>query len=274
MYITNNPVIAEMADEAGIDRIWIDMEYIGKEQRQGNLDTVKNHHTIEDIKRIRPFVKNAELLVRVNPIHEKGDGVPGSEEEIDLAISAGADVIMLPMFKTSAEVERFVKAVGKRAKTLLLVETVAAAKNIDEILNVPGVDEIHIGLNDLHLDMGKKFMFELLCDDTVKNICLAAKRKGIKYGFGGIARIGYGMLPAEYVIAEHYHLGSTAAILSRSFCDANRVENPIEIKDLFLTGVKNIREKEKEVAGYSEKEYVDNLNKIKQIVRKIVEAKV
>ena len=122
--------------------------------------------------------------------------------------------------------------------------------------------------------MGKKFMFELLLDNTVKNICLAAKKKGIKYGFGGIARIGYGMLPAEYVIAEHYHLGSTAAILSRSFCDANRVENPMDIKDLFITGVKNIREKEKEVAAYSEEEYKDNLDKIRQIVGEIVGAKV
>ena len=45
-------------------------------------------------------------------------------------------------------------------------------------------------------------------------------KKGIKVamlGFGGIARLGFGMLPAEHVIAEHYRLGSTAVILSRSF---------------------------------------------------------
>lgn len=50
MYITNNPVTAQIAQEAGVDRIWIDMEYIGKDKRQGGMDTVKNHHTIEDIK--------------------------------------------------------------------------------------------------------------------------------------------------------------------------------------------------------------------------------
>ena len=49
MYITNNPVTAQIAQNAGVDRIWIDMEYIGKDTRQGGMDTVKNHHTIEDI---------------------------------------------------------------------------------------------------------------------------------------------------------------------------------------------------------------------------------
>ena len=38
MYITNNPVIAQIAQEAGVDRIWIDMEYIGKDERQGGMD--------------------------------------------------------------------------------------------------------------------------------------------------------------------------------------------------------------------------------------------
>ena len=69
MYITNNPVTAQIAQDAGVDRIWIDMEYIGKDKRQGGMDTVKNHHTIEDIKRLRPVVTNAELMVRVNPLH-------------------------------------------------------------------------------------------------------------------------------------------------------------------------------------------------------------
>ena len=34
MYITNNPQVAIIAQEAGVNRVWVDMEYIGKEQRQ------------------------------------------------------------------------------------------------------------------------------------------------------------------------------------------------------------------------------------------------
>lgn len=273
MYITNNPVTARIAQRAGVDRIWIDMEYIGKEQRQGGMDTVKNHHTIADIEKMRPIVTNAELMVRVNPLHPATADYCSSEDEINQAIKAGADVIMLPMFKTADDVKRFVSCVKGKAKAQLLIETAEAAANIDSILEVPGIDEIHIGLNDLHLAMRKTFMFELICDDTVANICRKVKAKGIKYGFGGIARVGYGMLPAEYIIAEHYHLGSSAAILSRGFCDANIVKDPLEIEDIFIEGIKNIRMKEKEVERYSAEEYSQNLNLIRERVNAIVEEK-
>lgn len=270
MYITNNPITAKIAQKAGVDRIWIDMEYIGKDKRQGGMDTVKNHHTVDDIKMLRPIVNNAELMVRVNPLHEATADYCSSEDEIDQAIKAGADIIMLPMFRTTAEVEQFIKYVNGRAKVQLLVETAEAAANIDSILKIPGIDEIHIGLNDLHLAYHMDFMFELLCGDIIKDLCQKIKDKGIKYGFGGIARVGHGMLPAEYIIAEHYHLGSSAAILSRGFCDANIVKDPREIENIFIEGVKNIRLKEEEVKQYSEEQYQQNLNIIRDKVCLIV----
>lgn len=273
MYITNNPVTAKIAQKAGVDRIWVDMEYIGKDERQGGLDTVKNHHTVEDVKKLRPVVTMADLMVRVNPIHEATSEYSDSKSEIDSVIEAGADVIMLPMFRCAEEVRQFVTYVDGRAKVQLLVETAEAVENIDEIISVPGIDEIHIGLNDLHLAYHMVFMFELLCGDTIKNLCGKFREKGIKYGFGGIARVGYGMLPAELIIAEHYHLGSTAAILSRGFCDANIVKDPMEIENIFIESVKNIRRKEHEVAAYSETQYQENLQLIREKVALLVEGK-
>lgn len=264
MYITNNPKIATIAQEAGVDRIWIDMEYMGKEERQAGMNTVKSFHTVEDIKTLRPLVTTSELLVRVNPIHDK------TEQEINDTINAGADAVMLPMFKTKAEVERFITAVNGRAKTVLLFETAEAVQNVDQILSISGIDEVHVGLNDLHLAYNQTFMFELLCDGTVEKLCEKFKARGVKYGFGGIARVGYGVLPAEYIITEHYRLGSSAAILSRGFCDANRIENPDEIKDIFIAGVKNIRLKEEEVSSYSKPQYEENLEIIKEKVHEIV----
>ena len=273
MYITNNPVTAQIAQKAGVDCIWIDMEYIGKDKRQGGMDTVQNHHTIDDIRNLRPYVTKSQLLVRVNPLHEATDEYCDSAKEIDDTIAAGADVVMLPMFKTAEEVRTFVGYVGGRAKVQLLVETAEAVSNIDEILEVAGIDEIHIGLNDLHLSYNKDFMFELICDNTISSLCKKFADKGIKYGFGGIARVGYGMLPAELIIAEHYHLGSSAAILSRGFCDANLVSDPTEIENIFIDGVKNIRLKEAEVSEYTEEQYQQNLSIIREKVAEIVEKK-
>lgn len=246
MYITNRPEIAQIAELSGVNRIFVDMEYIGKAKRQGDKDSVKNHHTVEDARAIKQAVKTAEVLVRVNPIHEATAEYGSSAEEIEAVVRAGADVIMLPYIQSVDEVRQFVRFVGGRAKTMLLIETLASAKAIDEILEIPGVDEIHIGLNDLSLESHKQFMFELLADGTVEALCLKCKIKGIPYGFGGIASLGNGMLPSEYVIREHYRLGSTCAILSRSFCNLEKVKDIDTVKSTFIDGIQAIRQLEEE----------------------------
>jgi len=244
MYITNRPEVAQIVEAAGVDRVFVDMEHIGKALRQDGMDTVQSHHTVEDIRRVRPVLKQAELLVRCNPIHD------GSEAEIEAIVSAGADIIMLPYFKTMTEVERFLSLVGGRAKTMLLVETPEAAQKLEAILSLDGIDEVHIGLNDLSLGLGKKFMFELLTDGTVERLCLICKQKGVPCGFGGIAALGKGMLPAECIIREHYRLGSTGAIVSRSFCNTDLVTDLDEIREIFETGITAIRDLEAECERY------------------------
>ncbi len=265
MYITNNPKIASIAQDAGVDRIWIDLETKGKEARQAGMNTVKSKHTIEDIKALRPIVKTSDLMVRVNPLDEE------SKDEIDKVVEAGADYIMLPMFRTRDEVEKFISYVGGRAKTMLLLETAEAAANLETYVDVPGIDEIHIGLNDLHLSYGMTFMFELLADGTVARLTETLRKHNIRFGFGGMARIGFGTLPAERILTEHYKLGSEMVILSRGFCDANLVEDPESVRDDFVTGVRRIREKEKEILTYTEKDYAENFETVKEKVDEIVE---
>ncbi len=270
MYITNRTDVAEIAQKNGVDRIFVDMEYIGKEERQGGVDSVKNSHTIADVKAVRSVLKKTELLVRVNPIHDATKSYCSSEEEINAAIQAGADIIMLPMAKKPDELRHFVNIVNGRVKTMFLLETAEASKNIEEMLSVDGIDEIHIGLNDLHLATNKKFMFELLCDGTVDRLCSLIKQKGIPYGFGGIARLGYGMLPAENVITEHYRLGSSMAILSRSFCNVDKIADASEITEVFSVEMKKIRELEKEVETYTPEQFAENQKEVAVKVEKIV----
>ena len=246
MYITNKPEIAQIAESSGVDRIFVDMEYIGKGERQGGLDSVKNHHTVEDVRVMKQAVESAEVLVRINPMHEATDEYGSSQQEIDDVIRAGADIIMLPYITSAQQVRDFLRFVGGRVKTMPLIETPQAVEAMDEILALDGIDEIYIGLNDLSIGYNKKFMFELLADGTVETLCLKCKLKGIPYGFGGVASLGKGMLPSEYVIREHYRLGSTCAILSRSFCNVDKVKHIGIISSTFIDGVKAIRELEAE----------------------------
>lgn len=269
MYITNRTEIAEIAQNTGVDRIFIDMEYIGKANRQGGMDSVQNHHTVEDVRRIRTVLTKAELLVRVNPIHEKTCDYGSSEEEIEAVIEAGADIIMLPFFKTVDEVRRFVACVGGRTKTMLLLETPEAADLAEQIAAVPGVDEIHIGINDLSLGYGKVFMFEMLADGTVEKLCGKLKNSGITYGFGGVAAIGTGMLPAEAILREHYRLGSSMVILSRAFCDTGKETNLDVIREIFETGVRDIREFERDMAA-NPPDFQENKALVRRCVDNIV----
>ena len=269
MYITNRPEIATIVENAGVERIFIDMEYIGKSIRQGGMDTVQCHHTIEDIRAIKKVLTKSQIMTRCNPIHEATSEYCSSKEEIDAAIKAGADILMLPYFKTAKEVKEFVRLVAGRAKTLPLIETPEAVACIDEILKIDGIDEIFLGLNDLSLGYGMKFMFQLLIDGTVERLCEKFKTKGIPYGFGGIAALGKGMLPSERVIAEHYRLGSTCAILSRSFCNTNIVTDLDEVRRIFDVDLKAIRAREKQCAD-GEVDFIENRREVEVAVNKIV----
>ena len=134
MYITNRPEIAQIAETAGVDRIFVDLEYIGKDLRQKGLDTVQSHHTFDDIEVVSKAINRADLLVRINPIHKNTKEYISSQEEIDRVIKCGADIIMLPYFKKIEEVEAFIKYVNGRARTMLLLETPEAVDIIDSIL--------------------------------------------------------------------------------------------------------------------------------------------
>lgn len=270
MYITNNPVVAQIAEDAGVDWIFIDMEFIGKDSRQGGLDTVQNHHTVEDVKNIRKAVTKSKVLVRVNPIHEALPDYPSSKDEIDAIINAGADIVMLPFYKTVKEVRQFIQYVGGRAKTCLLLETAEAAILLDETLKVPGIDMIHLGLNDLHLELGMKFMFQLLSDGVVEQLGNKIKAAGIPFGFGGIARLDSGMLPGAEVLKEHVRMGSSMVIVSRSFCNTDLITDFDEVRRIFTDGIKAIRDLEAE-AQAAANYFVKNRHEVEKAVETIVE---
>lgn len=265
MYITNDPQTALIAEAAGVDRIFVDLETVGKELRQGGMNTVQSHHTLNDVRTIRKVLSKSKLLVRVNQIYS------GSEQEIDEAIRSGADILMLPYFKRAEQVRTFLRFVDGRTKNILLFETPEAVENMDEILVLDGIDECFIGLNDLHLGYHRKFMFELLADGTVETLCHRFADAGKPYGFGGIARVGAGTLPAEHILGEHVRLKSSAVILSRSFCNTTETTDYKEIDAIFRTEVPKIRDAERGYQKLDAEGLAANHLLVQEAVQKIVE---
>jgi hypothetical protein len=208
LFITNKPNIASFVESCGVSRIFIDLERIGKLERQGHLDTVISQHNVSDISKVKSVLTSAELLVRLNPLNKD------SKFEVDSAIAEGADILMLPMFNTLEEVIEFGSYINKRVKFIPLIETVSASLIIDDIEQLECVDEIHIGLNDLHLELEYSFMFELISNGYVENMVKSLSKP---FGIGGIARVGEGIVAGDIVMAQHVRLNSSAVILSRAF---------------------------------------------------------
>lgn len=262
MIIENDLELVQKYDYIGVDRIFIDLEILGKKERQGHLDTVISNHSIEDIKNIKPYLKNSKLLVRINPINKN------SKLEIDNCIEFGADILMLPMFKTKKEVEAFISYIDGRVKACLLVETTQALCRIDDILEVDGIDEIHIGLNDLHLSMNLDFMFELLSGGIVDYLANKIRNKNIPFGFGGIATLDGGMISGEMVLKEHIRLDSSMVILSRAFKNA-AAENFDKFEKEFV----KLKLKFEELKKDKNIDFISNREEIKKVVKKIVKVK-
>lgn len=221
-FITNSPDLAAFAVREGVDRIFVDLEVLGKDERQGHLNTVISRHTFDDLRRVRAAAPSAELMARLNPVN------PETRNEVDQAIEAGAQILMLPMFRGPEEVQAFADITGGRARICLLAETRGAIETIGACAAVPGVDEIHIGLNDLSLDLKLPFMFQPLAMGLVDRAAEQIRAASKPFGIGGLARVDEGLLPARWILGEHARLGSSAAILSRTF--HREATNVAEIK--------------------------------------------
>lgn len=266
MYITNDIDIAHLAESAGIERIFVDLEYLGKAERQKNFKSFISDHKIEDVSIVRNAVSLSKLLVRVNPIN------PESKEEIDKVINSGADIVMLPMFTTADEVKRFIRFVNRRAKVSLLLETAKAVENLNEILSLNGIDEIHLGLNDLRITMRLTFIFESLSNGIIDYIAKKVNSKGIDFGFGGIGLIGEGELPAKMILAEHYRLGSKMVILSRVF-KGNRGYKELAENNWLKQEIMKIRDEERRLICWKEEQFEENRKKVIELVNRIIEVK-
>lgn len=209
--ITNDPLLARRCDALGGFRLFVDLERLGKPERQAGRNTFISAHTMADVGTIKRALLQSLLMVRLNPMHG------GTLAEVNEALAQGADMLMLPMFTRPGELASFCDMVAGRVPVVALLETAGALDTLPQWVGTPGLSEVYVGLNDLHLSLGMRFMFEPLAQGLLDDVARWTHAQGLRLGFGGIARVGEGLLPGEDVLAEHLRLGSRAVILSRTF---------------------------------------------------------
>ncbi|HVZ45343.1 MAG TPA: aldolase/citrate lyase family protein [Ramlibacter sp.] len=254
--ITNDPAFARRCDALASFRLFVDLERLGKAERQAGRNTFISEHRMDDVGRVRDAVRHCDLMVRVNPLHDD------TEEELDEVLDYGPDSLMLPMFQGAADLGEFARLVNGRAPIVALLETSAALQSLDEWIATPGLDEVYVGLNDLHVSLGLAFMFEPLANGDVERVARAAQARTLAFGFGGIARLDDGLLPGRDVLAEHLRLQSDAVILSRTF---HREDSPVT----FEREVRALREAEARLARRSRDEVENDRVRIAARIREI-----
>ncbi|SHM95705.1 hypothetical protein [Roseibium suaedae] len=197
---------------AGVNRIGIDIDRLGKAERQAGQNSWISRHQIEVLPLLRERLPGQCLFLRTNGLHD------GSIAEVETALAGGVDILMFPNFQTIRELETFLKLVDCRAKVVPLVERHLALPLISAFPTL-GIDEFHFGLNDLSLDMRVPNRLSLFLHPEIEAACECARRAGLNFGIGGVARPGQDSLPVDpySVIAQHARLGSTGAMLARSF---------------------------------------------------------
>ena len=247
--ITNDPAFARRCDALGGFRLMVDLERLGKAERQAGRNTFISRHEIDDIGRIKSQLRQSRLMVRVNPVN------PETPRELDAVLALQPGLVMLPMFHDAGELHEFARLVDGRVPIVPLLETAGALQSLEDWVATPGLAEIYVGLNDLHISLGARFMFEPLAIGHVDRVARCAQAHGLGFGFGGVARPDEGLLPGRDVLAEHLRLGSRSVILSRTF---HREGSDTVFED----EVALLRQAEHELAGRTDSEVEDDRRRI------------
>ena len=225
---TSDPELARRADRAGINRIGLDLEKLGKDYRQGHTPGWISDHQVADLAGIRQALNHGQLFARTNGMH------PGSKDEIELLLATGVQVLMLPFFRTCSEVEDFIRLIDGRAQVSLLLETASAMARVHEIVKIEGIDEIHVGLNDLHLDLKLHNHFEVLVSGIMDMLSDTIRGAGIAFGFGGVARRDDKKLPIDpnLIYSQYPRLGADRALITRAYVgpDSSRLDLNAELQ--------------------------------------------
>ena len=266
-YITNNISEAQIVDKLDIDWIFIDLETVGKKDRQIGRNTVMSYHSISDVQKIRRVINNTKILLRCNPI-----GIHSKKEIEEINKTSGIDMVMLPFFKTVKEVKMFIELLDtSKVEPTLLIETTSALDNLSDILKLYPFKYVHIGLNDIHIERNTSFMFEPYIDGLLDKAVSILRSNNKKFGIGGIGKIGSDLLPTpECVINEHTRLKSSGVILSRSF-KGNFSEESKELFETELTqSVIKFRKQEKYSKTLDENQLLENYDILKNDINKVV----
>jgi 4-hydroxy-2-oxoheptanedioate aldolase len=189
-----DPTAARLMARVGFDWLTVELEHTST-----SLETAAHCFAIIGASGPAPLVRipsnNAENIKRVLDIGAWGIVVPmvNTRAEAEAAVAAaryapqGARSIGGQLHAANFETDpaTYYAKANDEILVVVMAEHIQAIENIDDILNVPGIDAVFIGPNDLHNSMGKPPSFE--SDDkqfvqAVDHVLKTARKHGIAPG--------------------------------------------------------------------------------------------
>ncbi|MFO1448371.1 MAG: hypothetical protein U1F61_26785 [Opitutaceae bacterium] len=207
LLFSHDPVYAGAAVAAGVNAIIVDWEFRSKERRQAGFNTEINEGTASDLRAIRAATPG-RIICRIN------NDPATRREELRLACELGADEVLLPMVRTTAEVHDCLDALPSGRELSILVETeesLALARDWDAL----PLARVYLGLNDLLIQRGRGHLFSPLIDGTIEQF--RASYHG-QLSVAGVTLPGSGHpIPCRLLMAELARLGCNFGVGRRSF---------------------------------------------------------
>lgn len=181
------------------------MNLIEKKMLDILRDLKENHNVIAIKSEFEAEGSRTNEMVKLNEVVFRADmdfyiKIGGCEavRDLDECKILGATGIMAPMIETPFAMTKFIGAINKsfsgeekkNTKFIINTETITCLKNIDDIINVDGVnliDSIVVGRVDLSASMGLNRR-DINSDTVFQNTKIfleKAKEKGIDAGIGG-----------------------------------------------------------------------------------------
>jgi hypothetical protein len=204
----HDPDLVRAYADAGVTHFIVDMEWKDKHERQQGFDT-----------EIAPVsVRSIGLLTRIPTVFVScriNGFCDSTKDEVEAAINEGVHRIFLPMASCVEEVQAFIGIVDGRCETAILIETQRATTIARDLARLP-VDAVYIGLNDLTISRGSRFIFSAVRDGSVRRMREAFA--GRQFGFAGVTALGRGFpIPCRMLLAEMAALDCTFTFARRSF---------------------------------------------------------
>ena len=198
-------------DASCVHYIMVDLERLHKNERQPEPGSWISDHTCDTISLVKDRIRQSKCLVRIDPFG------PHSKDQVHRVLDAGADAIMLPMFKSRDEVEGFLSVLSGQASAVLLAETAEAVKDLSIYSNLgEKIEWIHVGLNDLSRSLGLSHMLCSLASEPFARFVNVIKSTH-RFGVGGVGSLDAGLIAGRQLLDYYSFLGSEYVILSRSF---------------------------------------------------------